>query len=617
MIEGLNSISDLLRLYRIIEELYLRDANKPAHPDFVQAVVELYSNIFEYQTRLICHLSQSSFKRGIRGTLELNNWGDMLKKVQTSDKSCMQYCKLSDREREKAFYNNASTHMLLSFDIQKRILNMFEASQASRQQDRRDDKEAQLLEILASNYEGDKNSISARVPGTCEWFFEDDRFLKWRDSKHSRLLWVSAGPGCGKSVLSRSLIDERRVCTSAMASTVCYFFFKDGQEQRMRGANALSAMLHQLFKNTALVSHALPSAKSYGKKLRDAFSELWGILIKCAQDSEAGEIICILDALDECEEKSRSQLLEELVKFSRHIEADKSSLYRLKFLVTSRPYDHLEGKFQSLSDVSTYLHFDGDDKSQIIGQEINLVIEHEMPRIAKGFSAEHCKRISDRLKEMDNRNYLWLFLTLDIITGSRSKYSKMSSIDSLLSSLPSKVSEAYEEILFRSSDKDTARVLLQLIVAATRPLSLQEVNIALTLATQKGNCTSHRKLDLWPQDNFKSTIQNICGLFVSVHDGKISLIHQTAREFLVRNTELPELQSGKWQGYLDMATAHCTMSQICLDYLNFDDFASIFQDQLDPDDYTQRRDKYYFLNYAALNWTVHYVSQDSERAKDS
>ena len=58
MVEGLNSIADLLRLYRIIEELYLRVANKPAHPDFVQAVVELYSCIFEYQTRLVCHLSQ-------------------------------------------------------------------------------------------------------------------------------------------------------------------------------------------------------------------------------------------------------------------------------------------------------------------------------------------------------------------------------------------------------------------------------------------------------------------------------------------------------------------------------------------------------------------------------
>ena len=150
-----------------------------------------------------------------------------------------------------------------------------------------------------------------------------------------------------------------------------------------------------------------------------------------------------------------------------------------------------------------------------------------------------------------------------------------------------------------------------------RPLSLQEVNVALTLATQKGNCTSHRKLDLWPSDGFKSNIQNMCGLFVSVHDGKVSFIHQTTREFLVRNTELPELQSGKWQGYLDMATAHCTMSQVCLDYLNFDDFASISVDQLDHDDCPQQGDKPYLLNYAALNWAIHYISKDSKRAKDS
>jgi len=620
MTEGLNSISDLLRLYRIKEDFYLRTTDKPAHPDFVQAVVELYSNIFEYQARMICHLSQSSLKRGIRGTLELDDRGGMLKKVETSSDSCTQYCTLSDRMREKEFFDNESTHMLQSIDIQKRILNMYEASQASRQQDRRDDKEAELLETLASDYKSDKDSISARVPGTCEWFFEDDRFLEWRDSKHSRLLWVSASPGCGKSVLSRSLIDERRVCTNAMASTVCYFFFKDGQEQRMYGANALSAMLHQLFENTALVSHALPSARSYGKKLRDAFSELWGILTKCAQDSEADEIICILDALDECEKDSRSQLLEKLVSFFSQIEAHKNPSYRLKVLVTSRPYDDLEKRFQSLSDVSTYLRFDGDEKSQRIGQEINLVIDHEMPRITKGFSVEHCKRISDRLKEMNNRNYLWLFLTVDIITGSRSKYSKMSSIDSLLSSLPSKVSDAYEEILSRSSDEVKARVLLQLIVAATRPLTLQEVNIALTLATQKKSCTSYEALDqdLWPPQDFKSIVRNMCGLFVSVHDGKVSLIHQTAREFLVRNTELSELRSGKWQGYLDMAMAHGTVSQVCLDYLNLDDFASISQDQLDQDDCTQQGDKsYYLLDYAAINWAVHYISQDSERAKVS
>lgn len=132
----------------------------------------------------------------------------------------------------------------------------------------------------------------------------------------------------------------------------------------------------------------------------------------------------------------------------------------------------MKKRFRLLSDISTYLHFDENDKSQKIGQNINLVINHEMSRIAKGFSVKHCKRITNRLKEINNRIYLWLFLTIDIITRSRSKYDKVSNIDSLLFDLSLKVSNAYERILSRSSDNVRARILLQLIVAAIRPLSL-------------------------------------------------------------------------------------------------------------------------------------------------
>ena len=622
MIEGLNSVTNLLRLYRIKEMFYLRDADisdKPAHLNFVRAVVELYSNIFEYQARMTCHLSQSSLKRVLRGTLELDDWGGMLKKIEASSDTCDQYCIHLDRTRESKFFDDESTHMLRSLDLQKRILDILETSQTSRQQDSRSVKEAELLELLASNYKSDKDSVSVRVPGTCEWFFADDKFLSWRDSKHSRLLWVSAGPGCGKSVLSRSLIDERRVTTIALNSTVCYFFFKDGQEQRMSGANALSAILHQLFENTGLIGNAFSSAKSYGNQLRDNFSELWGILMRCARDSEAGDIICVLDALDECEKDSRYQLLKKLMSFSK-VEAQQSPC-KLRFLVTSRPYDDLEDGFQAMSTFNTYLRLDGDEKSRMIGEEINLVIDHEMPRIAKGFSVQHCERISNRLKEMDNRNYLWLFLTLGIITASRSKYSKMSSIESLLSSLPSKISDAYEEILSRSSDEATARVLLQLIMAATRPLSLHEINIALTLATQKGKFTSHEVLnqDLWPSQDFKSIVRNMCGLFVSVHDGKLSLIHQTAREFLARRgTDSPKSGSCKWQGYINMATAHSTIFQICFDYLNFDEFVGIPQAEIwDEDCLQERGNSYCLLNYAAVNWPVHYISQGEQRAAES
>ena len=617
MVDGLNSISDLLRWYRIKETLYLQAVDRPAHPDFVQAVVELYSKIFEYQARLLCFLSQRSPERGFRGTLKLDDWEGMLKKVQTSDNKCTRYCELYDRDEERRRYEEESYYMLKSVDIQKRVLKMLETSQAQRHQDRRDDQEAELLETLASDYKSDKDLVSTRVPRTCEWFFEDDRFLEWRDSNFSRLLWVSAGPGCGKSVLARALIDERRVCTNTMASTVCYFFFKDGHEQRTRGANALGALLHQLFENTTLITYALSSYRSYGKKLRDAFSELWEILVKSAEDSEAGEIICVLDALDECEKNARNQLIEKLVHFFSQGESCQNPSLKLKFLVTSRPYDDLEQNFQRLSGVSTYVHFDGDDKSQKIGQEINLVIDARIPYITGDFNDEDRKRISNRLKEMGNRTYLWLFLIIDIIEKSPSNFRRMSSIDSLLSDLPSEVSDAYEIILSRSKDEVKARILLQLVVAATRPLSLEEANMALTIATRGESCRSQRALELWPLQSFTTTVQNMCGLFVSVHDGKLSLIHQTAREFLIRTSKSGSAHSHKWKGCLDMATAHGTISRICLDYLNFQDVASTHQSQLGQGRYAEPKNECYLLDYAANYWAAHYTSQPTELAKDS
>lgn len=356
--------------------------------------------------------------------------------------------------------------------------------------------------------------------------------------------------------------------TNAMTSTVCYFFFKDGQVQRTHGTDALSAVLHQLFSKTNLIDHALSYYKNYGERLRDAFSELWDILLKALRDPQAGEIICVIDALDECEKTARDQLIDKLVSFYSGVEDSGNTEPVLKFLVTSRPYDDIEQSFETLSSVSTYLPFKGDEKSSRIGEEINLVIDAKIPSITGNFSKKDRDRIAERLKAMKNRTYLWLYLTIDIITASRSKYRKLSSIEALLSNLPSQVSEAYEKILSGSSDKQQAMTLLQLIVAAYRPLSLEEINVALTLATQEGAPRSYSELDLWPQQDFESTIKNICGLFVSVHDGKVSLIHQTAREFLINS---PTTTSSLWQGCLDVALAHGVLAAVCVTYLSFDD----------------------------------------------
>ena len=78
------------------------------------------------------------------------------------------------------------------------------------------------------------------------------------------------------------------------------------------------------------------------------------------------------------------------------------------------------------------------------------------------------------------------------------------------------MSDAYEKVLSKSSDKDIAKIMLQIVVAARRPLTLDEANDALSIATQKKSCESYKKLELWPSTSFKSTIQNLCGLFIGI-----------------------------------------------------------------------------------------------------
>lgn len=108
-----------------------------------------------------------------------------------------------------------------------------------------------------SEYESQKNINPDRAAGTCRWALEHPRFREWYDNLYDDLLWISADPGCGKSVLSKSLID--RDLSKSQVHTVCYFFFKDNKSQDVL-AIALCALIHQLFSSKPeLVSYAIPS----------------------------------------------------------------------------------------------------------------------------------------------------------------------------------------------------------------------------------------------------------------------------------------------------------------------------------------------------------------------
>jgi nucleoside phosphorylase len=464
-------------------------------------------------------------------------------------------------------------------------------------------KETELLRRLnVSPYRAQKERNPDRIQGTCEWFTAHRLFRDWKDSSTSRILWVSADPGCGKSVLAKYLVDD--VLVANKSRTICYFFFKGDFDDQRIVVSALSCILHQLFmqKRILLSEAILEQIEVSGENFTSSFDELWNTLISIAEDENNGEIIVVLDAIDECEECGRSQLIKALCKLY-----GKKRNFNLKFLLSSRPYGDIRRGFQPLEIPELpiiRLSGGGEVETKKISQEIGILIEVRVSEIGAKLKLKHDEQelLLQKLIHVPNRTYLWVHLTLDLIENNIN-IDKAGIVDAI-SHLPHTVDEAYERILSRSRDTDQAKKLLQIVVAAMRPLTLKEMSLALALTE---NHHSYSDLDLKSEQRFREDVRDLCGLFVTVIDSRIYLLHQTAKEFLVRNNQVDPIGSVredfKWKYSLQPQESHRILTNICIWHLNFTEFET---NPLREDVIHECIDSHIFLDYSAKNWVTHF-----------
>ncbi|OCL09319.1 hypothetical protein AOQ84DRAFT_404825 [Glonium stellatum] len=485
----------------------------------------------------------------------------------------------------------------------------------------------ECMQALSFDYRAQKDINSKRLQKTCEWFLRHEKFSAWRHETMANLLLVTAGPGCGKSVLSRALIDEGLATPGnpdTKTTSICYFFFKDNAEQGS-GVNALRAILHQLFRQKPwLIQHAMPDHQAHGPGI--PFRELWEILEKSVADANAGPVICVLDALDECKASDRALLIEYISEFYHNLPATKS---KLKFLITSRPYYEIETDFRMKGEDLPLIRLDGDEMSEDINKEIDIVIKHEISRIG------NCRRprldektqasLIKHMKEQNNRTYLWVHLMLQEI--SRSPDSTPRKLEQLLDVIPRSVDDAYEKILTRATNPTQARWILSLILAAERPLTLAEMSLALEILLIKNSgqkCASEDDLELEPQEAFRLKLKSLCGLFVNIVDQKIYLIHQTAKGFLIRKSgSTNPCNPSNWRHTFTPETSHLEALKACVWYLLLD-----HKDRPTPKEYhrseperSQFTKDRALLAYAATSWISHFQQAkdtvDEELAKDA
>ncbi|KJK77342.1 hypothetical protein H634G_07081 [Metarhizium anisopliae BRIP 53293] len=442
-----------------------------------------------------------------------------------------------------------------------------------------------------------KDRVEDPLDGTCQWLLQQHHYRKWL-KQNSGVLLLLARPGHGKSVLAKYLVDRGL----PKRSTVCYFFFQKGVQDQAR--QALCALLHQLFsQNPALIDHSMRQFPRDKQGFITSTESLWGILRNAVNDSQAGRIIFVLDAVDVCADSDLRGLAQNI---HNHVTGGRIGSNKLKYLLTSRPdQSSLFPFYNQLSEDSPHITIFEEDTSRFIMDDVTHFIAHRVAQLSKtkGLLESISRRLEWILQGKHDGSHLWIRLAFEYLERQDLENSPRA-IDHYIAKLPIGVPRVYGLIFdsLKAEQQLVALKVLHLILAANRPLTVSEVNIAMNL---DDTVKSIQDIDLQNEQDLKTRLQYMCGPFISIYEDSIYFRHETAREFLLADALLTSpIPSEPRHHSTSLMQAHTTLAEACVLYLN------LFNADLELPEETigeanASNPRYAFLDYSAKNWASH------------
>ncbi|MCJ1353794.1 MAG: hypothetical protein MMC33_003781 [Icmadophila ericetorum] len=346
-INGLEYISCLIHRYYVREQLrcsqYSSSREMPSlkglfkvQKDLEAQAVKLYTLVLEYQIRSLRKFAHPFLLSLGRDMIKADNWEELLKGVKEYDLVCQRSFQVIDLEklhRGFAEQDQRLERLLDAYNLQmqgyeqlhavaKKTLKAVEAKSKDQEATFRTEEEIRCHQVFrTTGYEESKNRNPESVEGFTLWLLGYPKYRLWESTLTAALLWISANPGSGKSVLSKSLVDKQ-----------CHLLFLQRRQHGSTECNkCIVCHLHQLFSaKRELLKYAMPDLRLNGAMLPKLLPTLWSILLRTAADPQAGQVFCILDVLDECEEQRRFELIESFNHVYGNLTHEESGA-RLKF----------------------------------------------------------------------------------------------------------------------------------------------------------------------------------------------------------------------------------------------------------------------------------------------
>jgi chemotaxis regulatin CheY-phosphate phosphatase CheZ len=378
-----------------------------------------------------------------------------------------------------------------------------------------------------------------------DWILKHDDFCKWTNSKESGVFWIKGDPGKGKTMLLCGIINELENIPGIRLS----YFFCQATDSRINNAKAIAGGLLRFFlrQRRQLLGHVYNKFKDKLDQLvgPNAWEVLREIFEMVTQDPSLPEPIFIVDALDECESDVKS-LLNLIVETSD----------RIKWLVSSRNSKNIERKLNSI-DPSRKLSLEIGENAIEVSRSVDAYINSTIQTIEALDDDEYLRAFTiDILKSKANGTYLWVSLVVGQLQDTAPR-----NVKDVLEEMPEGLESLYDLIMTQSfkrlgrKDREAYPIILSTIATAKRPLCFSELLIFIKSQWRYSD-------NIRNMHDIRDMVKD-CGALLSIRDDTIYFVHQSAKDYLIQNTNALRLIFP-----LGIASQHLKMAEVSMHALS-------------------------------------------------
>lgn len=295
-------------------------------------------------------------------------------------------------------------------------------------------------------------TLDDRIEGTCVWSTKTAQHRNWRKDLKSTIFWITGDAGTGKTILCSYLKDALEINTPRRLergsseedhALVSYFFCVKDDQGRRDACSVLRGLLLRIFVQRADVLKRVRAFFGSTKSHFDqSFESLWKMFSFAADTARCQTLYIVIDALDECEERSRNKLLQKIAEtLQTWNESELSVDRRVKFIITSQP--HLVPVWNGVSKSTNQHRLKIEDRPQDMVDDVVRVIEKRVnDLIFRRFcTTDEGDHLKSSLRHYAENSFLWVNIVLDDI-GKGIEYSR-ASLERVLRDPPKNLQTAY------------------------------------------------------------------------------------------------------------------------------------------------------------------------------